>query len=49
MKVEIKRHTDCSVVFSHDCENNSVLLTLTLAIKEKIDLRGATFNYAANT
>ena len=41
MKVEIKRHTDCSVVFSHDCENNSVALTLALAIEAKTSLCNA--------
>ena len=41
MKIEIKsRYTD-KVLFSHEQENNSIRITLELAIKAKADLSGA--------
>ena len=41
MKIEIKhRYTD-EIIFSHECENNSIKITLELAVKNKANLDGA--------
>ena len=41
MKIEIKSRFSLEVLFSHECEDNSVAITLAAAIKAKADLRGA--------
>ena len=41
MKIEIKSRFSLEVLFSHDCEDNSVAVTLAAAINAKADLRSA--------
>ena len=41
MKIEIKSRFTADVLFSFECENNSIKLTLHAALKAKADLRGA--------
>ena len=41
MKIEIKSRFSLEVLFSHDCENNSVAVTLAAAINAKANLRSA--------
>lgn len=46
MKIEIKSKFDASVIFSHDCENNSLATTLAIAVKAGADLTGADLTWA---
>ena len=41
MNIQIKSRFNDAVLFEHDCEGNSVRLTLELAIKSGADLSGA--------
>ena len=41
MKIEIKSRFSLEVLFSHECEDNSVAITLAAAINAKANLRGA--------
>ena len=41
MKIEIKSRLSLEVLFSHDCEDNSIAITLAAAINAKTNLRGA--------
>ena len=41
MKIEIKSRFSLEVLFSHECEDNSVAITLAAAINAKADLHGA--------
>jgi hypothetical protein len=41
MKIEIKSRFSLQVLFSHECEDNSVAITLAAAINAKADLYGA--------
>ena len=41
MKIEIKSRFSLEVLFSHECENNSVAITLAAAINAKANLYGA--------
>ena len=41
MQIEIKRRLSTEVVFSLACENNSIAITLAVAVSEKADLRNA--------
>ena len=41
MNIQIKSRFTAAVLFEHDCENNSVRITLELAIKSGADLSGA--------
>jgi uncharacterized protein YjbI with pentapeptide repeats len=41
MKIEIKNRWNGSVIFSHECEDNTIKLTLLKAIAEGSDLRGS--------
>ena len=41
MKIEIKSRFSLEVLFSHECENNSVAITLAAAINAKANLRSA--------
>ena len=41
MKIEIKSRFSLEILFSHECENNSVAITLAAAINAKTDLYGA--------
>ena len=41
MNIEIKSRFSLEILFSHDCENNSVAITLAAAINAKANLRGA--------
>ena len=41
MKIEIKSSFSLEVLFSHECENNSVAITLAAAINAKANLRSA--------
>ena len=47
MKIEIKSRFSLEVLFSHECEDNSVAITLAAAINAKANLRGADL-YGAN-
>ena len=47
MKIEIKSRFSLEVLFSHECENNSVAITLAAAINAKANLRSADL-YGAN-
>ena len=46
MNIQIKSRFTAAVLFEHDCENNSVRITLELAIKSGADLRGADLSRA---
>jgi len=46
MKIEIKNRFTGSVIFSHEQENNSILITLKLAISSDADLYGANLSGA---
>ena len=46
MKIEIKNYYSGKVIFSHECENNTILLTLKEAIKYEADLSGANLSGA---
>lgn len=41
MLIEIKSRFDSRVIFSHDCENNSIRLTVEAAVKAGANLVGA--------
>jgi hypothetical protein len=41
MKIEIKSRFSLQILFSHECEDNSVAITLAAAINAKADLYGA--------
>ena len=41
MKIEIKSHFSLQILFSHECEDNSVAITLAAAINAKANLYGA--------
>ena len=41
MKIEIKSRFSLEILFSHECEDNSVAITLAAAINAKADLRSA--------
>ncbi|CAG4887834.1 pentapeptide repeat-containing protein [Paraburkholderia saeva] len=41
MKIQITHRFAAAVLFEHDCEDNSMKLTLQLAVSNKTDLRGA--------
>jgi len=41
MKIEIKNRFNNSVLFSHDCEENTLKITLLMALKASADLRRA--------
>ena len=47
MKIEIKSRFSLEILFSHECENNSVAITLAAAINAKANLYGADL-YGAN-
>ena len=46
MKIEIKSRVSLEVIFSHECENNSVAVTVQAAINAKADLRSADLSRA---
>lgn len=46
MKVEIKRRDTAQAIFSFECENNSIKLTLEAAIKAREDLSGVNLSWA---
>ena len=46
MNIQIKSRFTAAVLFEHDTENNSIRLTLELAIKSGADLRGANLSGA---
>jgi len=46
MKIEIKSRFSLEVLFSHECEDNSVAITLAAAINAKADLRCANLRCA---
>ena len=52
MKIEIKSRFSLEILFSHECENNSVAITLAAAINAKTNLYGANLRganlYGAN-
>ena len=41
MKIEIKHRYNDSILFAHDCEENSLKITLQMALKASADLGGA--------
>ncbi len=47
MKIQIKHRFTASVIFEHDCERNSMRLTVELALKSRADLSRANL-YGAN-
>ena len=46
MKIEIKDNFSGSVIFSHEQENNSIKVTVEMAINGSVDLRDANLNSA---
>jgi uncharacterized protein YjbI with pentapeptide repeats len=46
MKVEIKNRFNGEVIFSHEQENNSLKITLEVAIKARANLEGANLEWA---
>src|SRR4030065_190927 len=47
MKIEIKSRFSLEVLFSYECENNNIAVTVRAAIKAKANLYGANL-YGAN-
>jgi len=47
MKIEIKSRFNNSVLFAHECEENTLTITLEMALKARADLCGADL-YGAN-
>ena len=45
MKIEIK-NTEGKVIFSHDCEDNTIKLTVEEAVRAKVNLTGANLTWA---
>ena len=45
-KIEIKNRFNGSVIFSHDCENNTIKLTIEEAVEAKVSLSMADLSYA---
>ena len=41
MKIQIKSRFTSDILFEHDCENNSIRITLEAAVKARADLYGA--------
>ena len=41
MKIQIKSRFTSEILFEHDCENNSIKITLEAAVKARADLAGA--------
>ena len=48
MKIEIKSRFSLEVLFSHDCENNSVAVTLAAAINANAMMRKKKVNVLQN-
>jgi hypothetical protein len=46
MKIDIKDWRNGNVIFSHECKNNTIKLTLELSIKSKANLNGANLSGA---
>ena len=46
MLIQIKHRFSAKVLFEHDCEDNSLKLTLKLAIEKKVDLSGSDLSYS---
>ena len=46
MKLEIKNRCTGAVIFSHDCEDNSIKITLVVAIASRVNLIGANLSGA---
>ena len=46
MNIQIKSRFNAAVLFEHDCENNSIRITLELAIKSRAYLSGANLSRA---
>ena len=46
MKIEIKSRFSLQILFSHECEDNSVAITLAAAINAKANLRSANLRSA---
>ena len=46
MKIDIKCRFSGSVLFSHECEGNTIKLTLEMAVKDRADLRRASLSDA---
>ena len=45
-KIEIKNRFNGKVIFSHECEDNNIAVTVKEAIKNKVSLRYADLSYA---
>jgi hypothetical protein len=41
MKIDIKSRFTCEILFSHECENNTIAITLRAAVELKANLYGA--------
>ena len=46
MKIEIKDRFSLEVIFSHDCEDNNIAITVAAAVAAKTNLKGADLRYA---
>jgi uncharacterized protein YjbI with pentapeptide repeats len=46
VKIEIKHRIDGKIIFAHDCENNTIKLTVEAAVKAKVSLAYASLAYA---
>lgn len=46
MKIEIKNRFNGEAIFSHECENNTIAITITEALKSYADLRSANLSSA---
>ena len=46
MTISIVKRITCETIFEHDCENNSLSITLSLAILNNADLRYANLSNA---
>ena len=45
IKIQIK-DTQGRVLYEHECENNTIKLTLEQALRRRVDLRGADLRFA---
>ena len=45
LKIEIKKWTDGSVIFSHECDDNSIKRTLKIGVKLGISFKAKIISY----
>ena len=46
MRIEIKNRFNGNVIFSHECDNNTIAITVTEAVKSSADISSADLSFA---